>query len=437
MKRRRVLSFLAPARGFYRAGGAFVLGLALFILGAALSFQVLILPTLRRIDTGTRHLALRIIPAAQIDFSVHILGGVLLLVGLYLAFRGLRSGFLHLMETLNPSLSNEKVGEVYIRKQKLAQGPRIVALGGGTGLSNLLRGLKNYSSNITAIVTVADDGGSSGRIKKEMGMIPPGDIRNCLAALADAEKAMTDLFQFRFKEEAGTLSGHSVGNLLIAALVNQAEGDFEKAVETAAKVLSIRGRVMPAALHAVELNAVLADGQHIKGESVIGHAPAPIRQVSLDPPDVEANRAAIEAIEKAELICIGPGSVFTSIIPNLLVPGIVEAIRRSKAVKVYICNVMTQPGESDSFTASEHVTAVQIHAKARVFDYILLNSAVPSPHLLERYNESGQFFVEPDVDRIRAMGFKVIQGEFISDTDVVRHDSLRVAATLIKLVQRK
>ncbi len=344
--------------------------------------------------------------------------------------------FLHLLETLNPGMSEEKVGEVYLRRQKLAQGPKIVALGGGTGLSTLLRGLKVHTSNITAIVTVTDDGGSSGRLVQDMGMIPPGDIRNCLVALADAEKAMTDLFQHRFKDDSGSLSGHSMGNLLIAALVDQARGDFEQAVDLAAKVLTIRGRVVPSTLERVGLRAILDNGQEICGETAIVRAAGGIRRIFLDPPDVSPQQAALDAIAEADLICIGPGSVYTSIIPTLLVPGIADAIRSSNARKAYICNVMTQPGESDQFTASEHVTAVQVNVETRVFDYVVVNTAMPSQELLDRYQKEKQNFVEPDIDRIRATGFKVLKGDFMSESNVVRHDPMRVAAKLVGLLDK-
>jgi uncharacterized cofD-like protein len=376
------------------------------------------------------------VPADQLDFATHMLGGAFLLLGIYLLVGGIRHGFLHLLETLNPGMGDEKVSEVYIRRQKLAQGPKIVALGGGTGLSTLLRGLKMHSSNITAIVTVTDDGGSSGRLRQDKGMIPPGDIRNCLVALADAEKAMTDLFQHRFKDDSGSLSGHSMGNLLIAALVDQARGDFEQAVDIAAKVLTIRGRVVPSTLERVSLRAILDTGQEICGETAIVKAAGGIRRIFLDPPDVSPQQAALDAIADADLICIGPGSVYTSIIPTLLVPGIADAIHGSSAAKAYICNVMTQPGESDQFTASEHVTAVLVNVETRVFDYVVVNTAVPNQELLDRYEKERQNFVEPDIDRIRATGFRVIKGDFMSESNVVRHDPMRVAAKLVSLLKR-
>jgi uncharacterized cofD-like protein len=339
-----------------------------------------------------------------------------------------------MIATINPGIRGP-FGDEYRRRQILAQGPRIVAIGGGTGLSTLLRGLKLYSSNITAIVTVSDDGGSSGKLVKEKGMIPPGDIRNCLVALADAEKSMTDLFQHRFTSESGNLSGHSMGNLLIAALVDQSHGDFEKAVERASDVLAIRGRVIPATLDNVRLRALLDSGEEIAGETAIVEAGQKIRKIYLDPQGVAPHPAALEAIRDADIVVIGPGSVFTSIIPNLLVPGIAGALKETQAVKVYVCNVMTQPGESDSFSASQHVSAILTNTDSRIFDYVLVSTGSPSESSLEKYRESGQFLVDPDVDRIRGMGFRPVTGNFTSDTDFVRHDPSKVAERLMALLK--
>lgn len=313
-------------------------------------------------------------------------------------------------------------------------GPAVVAIGGGTGLSTLLRGIKQKTNRITSIVTVTDDGGSSGRLVADKKILPPGDIRNCLVALADAEKAMTDLFQHRFEGASGSLSGHSMGNLLIAAMVDLT-GDFEKAITEISKVLAIRGRVLPATLQTVRLRAEMVDGSELCGETQIVNSPLQIRRVHLDPQDAQPLEEAIEAIAAADIIVIGPGSVFTSVIPPLLVPGVAEAVAESDAVKVYVCNVMTQPGESDRFTASDHVHAIEANVGRRVFDYVLLNKAMPSQHLLERYSQSGQEFVEPDADRIRAMGLKPILANLISETDLVRHDPMRVADSILRLAR--
>lgn len=432
----RLRRLLAPTIGLQKAIGLFVLGIVSLLLGLGLGFKPLVKPfSLWLASTTNLGLQRLQIPRDRIAYAEWILGLIFLLLGLYMTFRAVRAVINHIVETLSPGLTAGKI-DVYVRRRQLAQGPRIVAMGGGTGLSTLLRGLKHHSSNITAIVTVTDDGGSSGRLIQDKGMIPPGDIRNCLVALADAEKSMTDLFQHRFKNDSGSLSGHAIGNLLIAALVDQAKGDFEKAIEIASDVLAIRGRVVPATLEHVRLRAVLEDGAEVCGETAIVQAGRRIRRIHLDPPDCVGYKAAVEAIQAAELICIGPGSVYTSVIPNLLVPEIAEALRLSDAPKVYICNVMTQPGESDSFTASEHVTTIINNTERKVFDYVMVNTGIPNESLLGRYRDVGQHLVEADVDRIRAVGVRVIQGNFMSDSDFVRHDPMKVAARLMALVGR-
>lgn len=434
INRYKVKKLLAPTAGLWVPVLIILLGLFLFFAGIALSIRARLTEGLDSFGAWAGNV-LKSFLGDDPETSAHIMGGGFLVLGAYFSFLGMKGGVRRIMETLTPGRGQGLVND-YVRRQQLAQGPHIVAMGGGTGLSTLLRGLKHHSSNITAIVTVTDDGGSSGKLIKDKGMIPPGDIRNCLVALADAEKSMTDLFQHRFKNDSGSLSGHSMGNLLIAALVDQARGDFEKAVESASSVLAIRGKVLPSTLEHVRLRAMLEDGTEVCGETAIVQAGGRIRRIYLDPASVQPHSSAIEAIADADLIVIGPGSVFTSIIPNLLVPGIVEALRSSKAPKVYVCNVMTQPGESDSFSASEHVSALLNNVEARFFDYVLINTAAPSESSMDAYRGAGQHWVEPDMDRIRAMGFRVIAGNFMSESDVVRHDAMRVAERLLKLVGR-
>ena len=412
-----------------------VLGIAIFALGSGLSFQMLVQPFLQNLEQTSKNVIEHLVPADQVDNATWLLGGACLFLGFYLIFQGVRFGIRHIWETLNPEFKGGMV-DVYVRRQQLAQGPRIVALGGGTGLSTLLRGLKQHSSNITAIVTVTDDGGSSGRLVQEKSIIPPGDMRNCLVALADAEKSMTDLFQHRFTKESGSLSGHSMGNLLIAALVDQAHGDFEKAIEIASDVLAIRGRVVPSTLQHVRLRAIMENDMEICGETAIVQSGLRIRRIFLDPEDPLPYKGAVEAIEDADLICIGPGSVYTSVIPNLLVKGVAEAVQASKAQKVYICNVMTQRGESDAFTASEHITALQANLDSRLFDYVVVNTGVPSEQALGKYRVAKQYLVEADMDRIRAMGYRVLAGDYMNESDLVRHDPMRLAARVVGLVNR-
>jgi uncharacterized cofD-like protein len=435
ISRYRIRKLLAPTAGIRQALFWIGLGFVCFVLGVALSFRVLILPLLDGLTQAADDWVLFAIPDDSRDLARHILAGLLLFVGIFGLYRGGILGVRKVVETI----TGRKGGSVddYVRRQVLSQGPRIVALGGGTGLSTILRGLKTQSSNITAIVTVTDDGGSSGKLVKEKGMIPPGDIRNCLVALADAEKAMTDLFQHRFKADSGALSGHSIGNLLIAALVDQSQGDFDRAIALASEVLYIRGKVVPSTLERVGLRAVLEDGREVCGETNIVESARRIRRIFLEPARVEGFAAAIEGIMAADLICIGPGSVYTSVIPNLLVPGIAEALLASKAKRVYVCNVMTQAGESDQFTAAEHVSAIQANVDHKLFDYVMVNTGTPSPQILERYREQHQHLVEADIDRIKAMGFKVIAGNFMSETDVLRHDPMKVALRALALLDRR
>lgn len=431
----RLRRLIAPTVGLWKSIGLLLLGLILLALGIGLSFKRIILPFLQGTQAATDYALRLAFPKGDLDNIEWLAGGAFITIGTYAAYRGLRSALNHILETFNPALKAGKM-DVYLRRQQLAQGPRIVAMGGGTGLSTLLRGWKQQSSNITAVVTVTDDGGSSGRLVKDKGIIPPGDIRNCLVALADAEKSMTDLFQHRFRNDSGSLSGHSIGNLLIAALVDQARGDFEKAIEIASDVLAIRGRVMPSTLAHARLRAIVEGDMEICGETAIVAAGRRIKSLHLDPPDCVAHAPVLEAIRKADIICIGPGSVYTSVIPNLLVPGVADALRAATVPKVYICNVMTQPGESDSFTASEHVAAIMNCVQKRIFDYVLVNTGIPTESTLEKYRESDQFLVEADVDRIRAMGFRVLPGNYMSETDFVRHDPMKVVTRLVSLVER-
>ncbi|MDI3257851.1 MAG: YvcK family protein [Kyrpidia sp.] len=313
--------------------------------------------------------------------------------------------------------------------------PRVVVIGGGTGQSVLLRGLKAHDVDITAVVTVADDGGSSGRLRSAFGMPPPGDIRNCLVALADTEPLMEQLWQHRFQGEDDGLAGHSFGNLFIAAMAD-VTGDFETAVREASRVLAVRGRVLPAAKRAVVLRGRLADGREIKGESRIPEARGRILRVAISPPDVEAPPEVVEAIEKADVVVLGPGSLFTSIIPNLLVPEVAEAVRRSRAWKVYVCNVMTQPGETDGFTASDHVKAVYDHTGFRFFDFAVVHTAPIPDEALRRYREEGAYPVAADISALERMGIRVITGDFLRLDRYARHDAGKVSRRIVQLARR-
>ncbi|HSV73433.1 MAG TPA: gluconeogenesis factor YvcK family protein [Chthonomonadales bacterium] len=363
------------------------------------------------------------------------LGGCVTATGVALGIFATARLWTSLTTAIVPVGDSASLVDAVYRNRYLAQGPRVVVLGGGTGLSTLLRGIKQYTSNIVAVVTVTDDGGSSGRLQQQLGILPPGDIRNCLAALADAEATMVELFQYRFRgAHVGGLCDHAFGNLLIAALCSISDNDFEEAIRQASRVLNIRGRVLPSTLARVSLRAEMEDGSVLEGETSIVHSPLRLRRIWLTPGDAQPLDEVIDAIEKADVIAIGPGSVFTSVLPNLLVRGIPEALQRSRVPKVYICNVMTQPGESDGFSASDHVKAIEAHVQPRVFDYVLLNTGVPSLELLGKYREQGAVLVEPDTDRIRAMGYRPRTGQFVSQSDVVRHDPALLAEAVVRLL---
>ena len=460
-------------------------GLLLFMIGTGVIIQA---------HEGVgKPLAVRI--ADWLIHDVHIgllrpghLGVLLTLVGAGVCFVALGKLIQSLTSVLDPEMAPGGLVDVVYQRRKLAQGRRIVVIGGGTGLSTMLRGLKRYSENITAIVTVADDGGSSGRLQKQLNILPPGDIRNCLVALADAEPQMTELFQYRFRNsvvpekreeekvfagqrstlvagdigEAGQtgavlsttenqqskfpaksenregygegLRDHAFGNLLIAAMCAINDGDFERGVQETSRVLNVRGQVLPTTVDHVHLRGEMADGSFVDGETNIAHSPLKIKRILMVPDDACPLQAALDAIAKADIIVLGPGSVFTSVIPNLLVRGVPEALKRSKAKKVYVCNVMTQPGETDGFSASEHVRAIEMHARMKIFNYVLVNTRQPDNSLMEKYRKTGAVLVEPDMDRLKADGYHTLPGDYINETDVVRHDAGRLAAAIMRLI---
>ena len=308
---------------------------------------------------------------------------------------------------------------------------RIVILGGGTGLSTLLRGLKLYPLDLTAIVTVADDGGSSGRLRNDLDIPPPGDIRNVLAALSDTEPLVAEMFQYRFKHSLD-LDGHSLGNLMLAALTD-ITGDFSHAVREMSRVLSVNGTVLPAANQIVTLNAELEDGTIIKGESKIPAYLQPIKRVFIEPRDVKALPAAIAAIESADVIVVGPGSLYTSILPNLLVKDIKRAVLMAKAKKIYICNLMTQAGETYKYTASDHVQALYDHVGESFLDAILLDKVQVPPVVAERYKKEKAWPVEYDEEKLKEMGLEVHRKDIANIFgEIVRHEPMKVAEWLFE-----
>lgn len=311
--------------------------------------------------------------------------------------------------------------------------PKIVIIGGGTGLPVLLRGLKKYPLDITAVVTVADDGGSSGRLRDEMDIPPPGDIRNVLAALSDVEPLIEEMFQHRFKT-SNELSGHSLGNLILAAMTS-ITGNFVHAIQEMSKVLNVNGKVLPAASDRVVLHAEMEDGTTVSGESKIPYSGKRIKRVYLTPEMARPLPETIHAIRQADLIIIGPGSLYTSILPNLLVPKLGQEICRAKAKKVYICNLMTQAGETLNFTASDHVKALYTHMKCAFLDTILVNSENVPENILSRYSEEYAKPVHFDLNQLYELGLEVVEGEIMSlENGVIRHDTKEVASILYNLL---
>jgi uncharacterized cofD-like protein len=304
-----------------------------------------------------------------------------------------------------------------------------VALGGGTGLSTLLRGLKAYSANITAVVAVADDGGSSGKLRQQLGIVPPGDIRNCIAALADAEPLMTQLMQYRFPPGSG-LDDHAFGNLFIAAMT-AVTGDFDEAVRESNRVLAVRGQVLPATSVPLNLTARLESGRFITGQASVSHANEPIARVQIDPADVRANPEAIERILEADLIVIGPGSLYSSVLPNLLISDIHDALSGAEGLRVYVCNVATQPGETTGYSASRHLTALFDHAGDELFDMVLLNR---NRSARRPTGWQGQT-VQNDSRQLEELPVVVVEDDVIDDQNAHHHDPDKLAAVLLRLLQ--
>ncbi len=335
-----------------------------------------------------------------------------------------------------------RMGEILFEKKLLSRGPRIVALGGGTGLSSLLRGVKHLTANVTAVVTVMDDGGSSGRLRQELNILPPGDIRNCLIALAEDESQISQLFNHRF--QGGTLHGHSLGNLVLAGL-QEMTGSFDRAIEEMSTLLNTRGQVLPATLEDAELVAEFQDGRLVQGESRIPKEGGRIRRLRLSRAGVTAYPKVLEEIRHADLIILGPGSLFTSVIPNLLVGGIREAIERSPAKKFYIMNLMTQPGETTGFTAKDHLKTLGEYIDLRTLDFVVLNRQPVPKELLAQYAHEGSVPVADDLTEPNEWGITVIRADLLdiitlprwpSDTQAptVKHNPTELARVIARSV---
>lgn len=321
-------------------------------------------------------------------------------------------------------------------------GVRIVAIGGGTGLSMLLRGLKHYVArrrqeserhpigDLAAIVTVTDDGGSSGRLRREYRVLPPGDIRNCMVALSQDEALLGRLFQYRFHAGRG-LRGHSFGNLFLTAL-SHVTGDFAEAVRLSGEVLAIRGRIFPTTLENVSLEAVMTDGEVVAGETRITKGNKKIRRLSLRPRRVRPLPEVLEALNRADLILVGPGSLYTSILPNLLVSGVAEAIEKSSATRVYVANLMTQPGETQGFSLAEHIRVIYNHTRPRLFDWVVASNQRVSPEVARRYRRQGAEPVRVDIPELHSLGVRCLLDNLLEEHGVVRHNAPRLARLLIE-----
>ena len=367
-------------------------------------------------------------------------GPILLLVGVALVLWGQSRSFGSIQQALAPDKDTVLIDALQAQS-RLNRGPNIVAIGGGTGLSTLLSGLKRYSSHITAVVTVADDGGSSGVLRRELGVLPPGDIRNCLAALSTEEPLLTRLFQYRFSAGGG-LEGHSFGNLFLSALT-AITGNLETAITASSRVLAVQGQVVPATNVDVRLWAELENGQRIEGESNIGHAPSPIVRLGCIPERPPALPRALEAIANADLIVLGPGSLYTSLLPNLLVPEIISAIQRSRAPRLYICNLMTQPGETDGLDVRGHLRAIEAQLASlglsqRLFSAVLAQDDLANSALIKFYQARGAEPVLCDAKGLRKDGYDVTQAPLqgARPTSTLRHDSRSLALAVMRFYRK-
>ncbi len=362
-----------------------------------------------------------------------VFGAAVLGVGLVGAVVGMACAVRAILHAVSPRHGGS-VAEALYQGRILRAAPSIVAVGGGTGLSTLLRGIKSYTANLTAVVTVMDSGGSSGRLRTELDVLPPGDVRNCLLALAEDEARMARFMQHRFKSGEG-LAGHSLGNILLSGM-EQAVGGFDRAVEEASYFLSVRGKVVPATLDRTDLAAELADGRRVVGEAEITAAHGPIRRLGLTAP-AQVYPVALEAISRAGLILVGPGSLYTSILSNLLVSGISEAVAKSPAEKIVIMNIMTEPGETDGFAASDHLRVLSEYVNLRRFHAVVVNTERPPEEILTRYRSEGSVPVRDDLRGVRALGMRVIRAPLLEIVEIegkqtVKHDPHRLARVLAR-----
>ena len=425
----RWITWLYPGINVKRWLFLFTIGVLLCAFGLAFLFNFQIMGALEE-------LVFQITYATTGKYSnvlVVLVGGLFVIFGLGFMIYGTRKTIKSVVTAVMPEQSGSLMEKVFVQR-KLTHGPAITVIGGGTGLSTLLRGMKYITNNCTAVVTSADDGGSSGRLRKELGIIPPGDLRNCLTALADREPLMERLMQYRFKGDS-PLAGHCFGNLFIAAMA-EAEGGMEEGLNATSQILKVRGRVVPATLTDIQLQAEMTDGTIVSGESKIPEARKRIKKMMMCPENAPATSGAVESILKADVLIFGPGSLYTSVIPNLLVEEIREAVAKSEAAKIYVCNVMTQPGETDGYGAFEHVKALLDHVGEQFLDYVIVNDERISTEQLKQYLAEGSMPVTPDIEKIRRLGITVVPASLISKKDLVRHEPKKLSRVLITLIYR-
>jgi uncharacterized cofD-like protein len=422
-----LLKWLYPGMKFKRWLALFSAGVMLVSMGLALVFNYKYLDMIEEAIFRAVYMW-----KGTYDYAITTIIGILVVaLGVVLMLAATRYTIRSVIMVLLPDQSERLVDIIY-EKRRLGKGPNVTVVGGGHGLSVLLRGIKAATSNVTAVVTVADDGGSSGRLREEFGIIPPGDLRNCLVALADTEPLMEKLFQYRFKGKT-ELAGHSFGNLFIAAM-NEVTGDMEQALRESSKVLAVKGQVLPASKDHVRLDAVMEDGTVVQGESNIPEVHKQIHRVRLFPEEVQPVQSALDALANADAIILGPGSLYTSIMPNLLVDKVAETIRKSKAIKIYICNVMTQPGETDGYTASMHAKAIIDHGGKGIIDYMLVNDAPISADMQDFYAAKGAYPVEVDEEAINALGVGFVKADIINENEVIRHDPDKLSQAVMNMV---
>lgn len=418
----RVMKLLVPGLRIKRWLGLTLIGLVVLALGLAYLFVELYRTVALPMEAA--YVTLQFVPR-------WLRGLIFVLAGASVTALAV----MKLNRSLAVPLAHQQNGvglvDALVTYRQRERGPKIVTIGGGTGLSTMLRGLKNYSANITAIVTVADDGGSSGRLRRELGVLPPGDFRNCIVALADAEPLMARLFQYRFGQGSG-LDGHSFGNLFIVAM-SGITGNFEEAIREASRVLAVRGQIIPSTLENVTLCAELEGEAHVLGESKISAANTPIQRVYLQPERPAAFPDAVRAILEADIVVVGPGSLYTSILPNLLVDGIAKALASTEALRIYACNVATQPGETDEFRASDHLKALLRHVRGEPIDVVLANS-----------NQGGSIkpewrvqHVGPDVEEMEKLGVEVALFDVVDPHNALRHSPERLTTAIAQLYERR